>query len=136
MAMQPLFSTPCAALGSDPQTLMAPAPHLRERRMEKIRRLIADGPHYDVAALAATVNLSPSRLQHLFKTHYGVSIRDCLLQRRLDKAVLLLTTTDMRIKQITFAIGYGHCSSFVRAFRKQFAQTPEHYRQRAESANQ
>jgi AraC-like DNA-binding protein len=113
-----------------------------ERRLAKVLEAIADDPRRDIAALASMVNLTPSRLQHLFKQHLKVCIRDFTMRQRLQKAVRLLASTDMRIKEITYEVGYSHCSSFVRAFRRQFLQSPESYRRNgglcatAQSANQ
>jgi AraC-like DNA-binding protein len=84
-------------------------------------------PH-SVRELAQQVHLSPTHLQRLFKQETGVRIRDLLTERRLTKAVNLLTTTDMEIKEVAYLVGYGHHSSFVRAFQRRFGQSPKRYR--------
>jgi AraC-like DNA-binding protein len=112
-----------------PAASAAPAENpVLERRLARVLEAIADDPRRDIAALASMVNLTPSRLQHLFKEHLKVCIRDFTMKQRLQKAVRLLVSTDMRIKEITYEVGYSHCSSFVRAFRRQFLQSPESYR--------
>jgi AraC-like DNA-binding protein/AcrR family transcriptional regulator len=115
--------------------VLKPADPNAEPRLERVLEAIGENPNLDVAALANMVNLSQSRLQHLFKKKMGMAIRDVSNERRLSEAARLLSSTDMQIKEITSAVGYGHQSSFVRAFRKRYVQTPESYRKgRAESA--
>lgn len=99
-----------------------------DNRMARVLDAIAEDPTLDVTSLARLVNLSPSRLQHLFKERVGIPIRDAVGDRKLRKAADLLRQTDLRIKEITFEVGYEHSSSFVRAFRKRYVTTPESYR--------
>ena len=86
-------------------------------------------PH-SVRELAEQVHLSPAHLQRLFKQETGVHLSDLVSARRLNMAAELLTSTDMEVKQIAYFVGYGHHSSFVRAFHKRFGQSPKRYRQR------
>jgi AraC family transcriptional regulator of arabinose operon len=97
-------------------------------RLARVLRAIADDSIKDVRTLARLVNLSPSRLQHLFREQLGIAIRDAIGEQKLRKAAWLLISTDKRIKEITFEVGYEHSSSFVRAFRKKYMKTPEKYR--------
>jgi AraC-like DNA-binding protein len=61
-----------------------------------------------------------------------MAIRDAVGEQKLRKAAWLLSSTDMRIKEITFEVGYEHSSSFVRAFRKRYVKTPQSYRKSKE----
>jgi len=99
-----------------------------KRRVSKLIRLAESQPHFGVNDLAAAINLSPARLEDLFKRHTGRQIGQYLLTMRLGKAARLLESTEMRVKEITFAVGYEHPSSFVRAFRKTYATSPGDYR--------
>jgi transcriptional regulator GlxA family with amidase domain len=100
----------------------------KEPRVQLLIRLAESRPGFGVKELAAEVNLRRSCLEQLFKHETGMQIGRYLLNLRLRKAVHLLETTDMRIKEITFAVGYEHPSSFVRAFRKSHAVSPGSYR--------
>jgi AraC family transcriptional regulator len=53
-----------------------------------------------------------------------------LTRQRLRRAALQLEASDMSIKQIAYAVGYEHASSFIRAFQRYFSQTPGAYRYR------
>jgi AraC-like DNA-binding protein len=85
-------------------------------------------PH-SVREMAMEVHLSPTHLQRLFKQETGVQIGRLLIERRLHKAAELLSTTNMEIKEVAYCVGYGHHSSFVRAFQRRFRQSPKQYRQ-------
>lgn len=103
-------------------------PH--DRRVSKVAALLQRGDSIDIKDLADTVNLSVSRLEHLFKKQMSVTMTEYLLECRLKRAATLLDTSEMRIKEISHASGYNHPSSFVRAFSKQFGVGPTVYRNR------
>jgi AraC family transcriptional regulator of arabinose operon len=103
----------------------------QDRRIQKIVETLQLNPVVSVQGLARTLNLSTSRLAHLFKAQTGGPLSHCLLDSRLRKAAHLLKATELRIKEITYVVGYGHPSSFARAFRRRFAVTPREYRNRS-----
>ena len=104
---------------------------VRDKRLRKVIQMIEAEELSTVHALAIEVNLSDSHLQHLFKQQTGVCITELLTKQRLRKAAQHLEAGDMSIKEIAYAVGYEHASSFVRAFRHYFAQTPRAYRYRS-----
>jgi transcriptional regulator GlxA family with amidase domain len=81
-----------------------------------------------VAEIAARVGLSASRLEHLFKVQVNVSIRAYLQELRLRRAAELLVSTDERVSQISYAVGFNDASNFNHAFKKSFGVTPKEYR--------
>ncbi len=103
----------------------------RDKRLRKVIQMIESEELNSVQALAVEVNLSSSHLQHLFKQQAGVCITELLTRQRLRKAAHHLEASDMSIKQIAYAVGYEHTSSFIRAFQRYFAQTPRAYRYRS-----
>jgi AraC-like DNA-binding protein len=107
-----------------------------DARLRRVVQIIETESPRTVRDLAAKVNLSPSYLQHLFKQQVGVCITRVLSDQRLQRAARLLLESDMSIKEIAHAVGYGHASSFIRAFQNRFTEAPRAYRQRiADSAN-
>ena len=99
-------------------------------RIQKVLQTIESNPTESVQDLAQRVNLSSSRLSHLFKAYMGLSLTIFLADRRMEKAAHLLRSTEMRVKEITYVVGYQQEPSFVRAFRKRFECTPTDYRHR------
>lgn len=106
----------------------APASAVEEEHVRKVLRLIESESAHTVNDLAHQVNLSPSRLQHLFKQQTGVCVGHVLAEQRLQRAAHLLAHSNLRIKEIAYAAGYEHASSFIRAFERRFAQAPRCYR--------
>ena len=97
-------------------------------RISEILKIIESQSPQKISQLASEVNLSQSRLQHLFKQETGVRLGRLLTEQRLQKAAELLIRTQLRIKEIAAAAGYEHASSFSRAFEQRFAQSPVVYR--------
>jgi len=83
---------------------------------------------WNTAALAALVDLSPSRFRHLFKHETGSSPAQYLKELRLRNAELLLRTTFLSVKEIVKQVGLSSNSHFVSDFRKRYGLTPTVYR--------
>jgi len=101
---------------------------VEEDHVRKVLQVIESESAHTVNDLAHKVNLSPSRLQHLFKQQTGVCVGQVLAEQRLQRAADLLAHSNLRIKEIAYAVGYEHASSFIRAFERRFAQAPRIYR--------
>ena len=101
---------------------------LLDFRVEKVLQLVNSNPLQSLAELAQVTNLSPSRLRHLFRENTGSSLSSYLTNRRLNAAAELLLTRNVSVKEVTYAVGYCHEPSFIRAFTKQFGCSPSDYR--------
>ncbi len=99
-----------------------------DRRIEYLQRAIESDPSPSIPELARMVNLSPSRLSHLFKLCTHTTLRAYLTSRRLEKAAELLVSSEAPVKEISYSVGYRHPASFTRAFQKSFACSPRDYR--------
>lgn len=78
--------------------------------------------------LAQDVGLSPFYLNRLFKEKTGFTPRQYLEKVRIQKAVLLLKTTDLSSTEIGFQVGYENLSSFYKAFKNVTGCSPGEYR--------
>ena len=81
-----------------------------------------------LSEIAACVNLSASRLSHLFKTETGVSPAKYLKHARMERARQLLETSFLSVKQVMVAVGINDSSHFVRSFKNAYGLTPTDYR--------
>jgi AraC-like DNA-binding protein len=81
-----------------------------------------------VQDLAAKNELSPSHFSSLFRKATGMSPLDYFIHLKLQKACLLLYSTDMKIKNVALAIGYEDPYHFSRLFKKSMHVSPEQYR--------
>src|SRR2546426_6954259 len=81
---------------------------LKDRRIQKVLDILENNPRCGISELAEGVNLSRSRLEHLFKEQIGIHLRDYILECRLKTAAELLKSTDMSVKEIAHMAGYEH----------------------------
>lgn len=112
-----------------------PLSRVPEGRIRRILEMIESDSSCKMSDLALALNLSESRLQHLFKQKTGVGLGHLLTEKRLQKAAVLLAHSTLRIKEIAAAVGYEHTSSFTRAFEQRFAQSPNVYRRETKADN-
>ena len=102
-----------------------------DRRIELvILKLENDPVGCQLSKLASMVNLSPSRLRHLFKEETGLTPSQYLKQARLRKAEVLLRTSFLTIKEIANHLGLTSSGHFVREFRKTYGMSPTAYRKK------
>jgi len=92
--------------------------------------------HYDsdldVATLASQVFLSPSYLSKRFKSETGMTIREFIVQTRLNKAKdLLLRDFHLKAYEVGAHVGYPDPTYFNKLFKRQVGLTPKAFRDRA-----
>lgn len=86
-----------------------------------------------VRELAERVQLSESRLQHLFRSEVLLTIRGFVRLQRLRRAAHLIASTDERISQICFAVGFTDVSNFDHVFKREFGVSPRQLRRTLQS---
>ena len=84
--------------------------------------------------LSRIVNLSSSRLRHLFKAETGETLAQFRKRVRLGEAQVLLSTTFMSIKEIMHKVGVGSDSHFARDFKEASGLSPTQYRVRSQKS--
>jgi transcriptional regulator GlxA family with amidase domain len=85
----------------------------------------------DVEALARGVNVSAGHLSRSFKAAYGESPYSYLMTRRIERAMLLLRTTDLSVTEVCFAVGCQSLGTFSTRFTELVGMPPSRYRQEA-----
>ena len=98
-------------------------------RLQKILQVAESGSLCTIRDLAIEFDMSPSHLQHLFKEGTGARLGRWLAERRLQRAARLLADSNISVKEVAYAVGYKHPSSFVRAFERHFQQAPGQFQQ-------
>lgn len=83
-----------------------------------------------LGALAKRGAVSVRTLSRWFREETGMSPLAWLLRARVQRAQLLLETTDLSLEQITSAVGFGTSASLRAAFRRISQTTPRQYRRR------
>lgn len=84
----------------------------------------------NLTRLASNVGLTPAHFARLFKNEVGLSPVKFIKQLRMERAKLLLETTDLSIKEIIAAVGFTDESHFRRDFKNRFGLSPAQYRRR------
>lgn len=100
------------------------------RRLLRARDL-ADGRYFEplgVDELARAAGLSRAHFSREFCRAFGESPHAYLLTRRLERASLLLRTTNRSVLDVCLAVGMESPGSFTAAFTRMFGATPTAYR--------
>ena len=81
-----------------------------------------------IANVAVHTKVSDRYLRRLFSQSMNISPVDFLTQTRLNKAVEILRTTELSIKEICFKCGFKSPQYFSRIFRQQLGISPKDIR--------
>ena len=93
--------------------------------LDIVERDYAKGP--SLQDLANDINLSPSRICHLFKDLCGITYSYYLSCRKIEEGERLLTAGLHSITSISYQIGFANPSHFCRTFKEHFNITPTSY---------
>lgn len=85
---------------------------------------------WNVNDIAAELYLSKSYLQKMYKHYFGKSIIMDMIDFRLEKAKILLTSSDMTVTDISRECGYSSYNYFVRQFKAAEDMSPTEYREK------
>ncbi len=104
-----------------------------DRRIQLVTAAIEENFRraWDTEQLAALVNLSPSRLRHLFKADLNKTPAQYLKYVRMQEAEKLLRTTFLSVKEIMNRVGILDESHFGHEFKKIYGVAPSKYREAA-----
>ena len=96
----------------------------------ELRTRIYNNPANDwsVPVLAASLSLSLSYFQHLYKQFFYCSCQQDIINARLELAKYYLTGSDMNIRSLSDFCGYDNELHFMRQFKKYIGMTPTEYR--------
>lgn len=113
-----------------PSTNIHPTMSAMDPRVQRILSVIDRDFRDDlsICSLASVVNISPSRLNSIFRMETGLSVKQYLKMYRLLKARELLESTFFSIKETMANVGIKDESHFVRDFEKTFGLSPTRYR--------
>ncbi|MFM9277822.1 response regulator [Paenibacillus jiagnxiensis] len=89
-----------------------------------------------LAEVAAHVHLNPSYFSNLFKKETGESVTGYIQNLRVQKAKILLKSTDMKIFEIAQAIGFNDSNYFTHMFNRIAGLPPKEYRKRTAEPQQ
>ena len=87
-----------------------------------------------VQKIAEQMHLSPNYLSDLLRVHTGQNTQQHIHEKLIEKAKERLSTTNLSIAEIAFALGFEHSQSFSTLFKKKTSMSPVEFRQALLSA--
>lgn len=110
-----------------------------EQFMIKLNEMIDQNlsqPDLDVKFLTAQMAMSRTSLYNKVKELTGMGANDYINRRRIDKAIILLTQSDMSITEISEQVGFTYQRYFSTLFKEMKGMTPSQFRAQHDSTQQ
>ena len=119
-----IFSVHVLQAGAEPT--QAPKPGLSPAQMRHVHEFITShiAQPLDIATMAREVNLSAYHFTRLFKRTTGIPPHHYLIERRVEKAHLLLADGNHRVADAAYAVGFCDQSHLDRHFRQKYGYAP------------
>jgi AraC family transcriptional regulator len=83
------------------------------------------GRDLSLIRIAETINISPNYFASLFKQKTGISPHQYVIQQRVDRAIVLLQKTDLRISEIASRVGFSSQSHLTNHIKRATGMTPK-----------
>lgn len=80
--------------------------------------------------LANHINLSPTRTGHVVKDIFKMTLPQLNNSIKLQEALRMLLTTDLRINEISYRLKYSEQSYFSRIFKEKYSVTPLNFQKK------
>ncbi|WP_246553509.1 helix-turn-helix transcriptional regulator [Paenibacillus tritici] len=95
-----------------------------------IKQYVEEQLHHNITLkrISDSLNFNCAYLGQKFKQQENMSFNEYLLRQRMEKAKLLLETTDMKIYEIADAVGYTEIDWFYKKFRAYTGASANEYR--------
>ena len=102
----------------------------------QIREYISGNLNRDmpVRFICRHFSINKTKLQEQFRECFGTSLHAFILERRMEKAVILLRNTDEPVKSIAVQCGYKKVRSFNKSFKGRMGLSPDQYRKKKQRA--
>ena len=123
---QPILIPPTGVTERNSTRAVPPSGHLIQEALFFVRQHLGEGIGVD--DVVRHLNVSPSLLRERFRTVYGKSLRDVIIDLRIKAAMSLLRKTTAPVHAIARKVGFRSVAHFVRTFGKKTNMTPLAYR--------
>lgn len=102
--------------------------------IEQAQDFIANNLQYvSLQSIADHVDLHPVYLSRIFKAKTGQLISDYIYLTKMEKAAHLLTSTSLRIYELSDRLGYSNAHYFIKLFKEYSGLTPQEFRDRSKA---
>ena len=106
-----------------------PAAYDRLRRARALIDACYDHP-LDLAQIAREASFSPYHFIRLFRQAFDQTPHQYLIQRRIERAKMLLAAGELSVTEVCFEVGFQSLGSFSALFHRSVGQPPKVYRAR------
>lgn len=118
---------------ADPAVIeeIAPNSDIDKDFFDRMRRIVEerlDDSEFSVDVLAREMAISRTGLFTKVKAVAGMTPNDYIRNIRLQKAAELLKTTNMRVNEVCWQVGFSSRSHFAKCFQSQFGVSPSEYK--------
>lgn len=93
-------------------------------RLSELMDANLENEHFGVSELAREMGMSRSNLHRKVNSILNISASQYIREFRLNKAKELLNESSFTVSEITYRVGFGSISYFIKCFREQFGYTP------------
>ncbi len=93
-------------------------------RLSEIMEANLENEQFGVSEMAGEMGMSRSNLHRKIGEALNISASQYIRQVRLKKAKELLQETSFTVSEISYKVGFGSTSYFIKCFREQFGYTP------------
>ncbi|WMJ86595.1 helix-turn-helix transcriptional regulator [Anaerocolumna sp. MB42-C2] len=97
-----------------------------------VRNQILNSPekNWKIEELAGLAHLSHAYFQVMYKKAFGITCITDVINAKIAQAKILLTSTELPVKQIAQELGYNEVYHFIRQFKKTTGITPGAFRKK------
>lgn len=101
-----------------------------EEKLERVLQFLKENYTSDISreGLAAAIGMSGDHMSRMFKAYTGKKINDYINELRVEAAAERLRSTDEKIIDIAFSVGFESLATFNRAFLKVKGVSPSNFR--------
>lgn len=102
--------------------------HRKSLFEKQINKLVES--NYSISEMATLCNMSVTTFKHRFAEYYELSPHRWLVKLHLHKAMELLLSEDLSIKEICHKCHFSNQSQFTNRFKREYGLTPTQYRKK------
>ncbi|NBB18412.1 helix-turn-helix domain-containing protein [Runella sp. CRIBMP] len=102
------------------------------KKLDDLIEANLDNPDFAINAVCQKLGVSRSQLHRMLIEETQLSTTLYIRKKRLEKAKILLSTTNLRISEITDAVGINSHANFSKYFIEEFNISPRDFKKRVE----
>lgn len=99
-------------------------PHYNDLLAVRNRIISSPGGNWNIEELAQQAHLSQAYFQVMYKKVFGITCINDVINVKIAHAKILLTSTELPVKQVAQELGYNEVYHFIRQFKKATGTTP------------